>query len=247
MTFNHGVRSSSLLWLIKSVFYLHGKRNVECMLICCTLYFLYKFLWKKLVLLDYVIRNGAIFIKLNDNGAPVTCAESQKGLFEYSKAKNICASLPKTLKKMNFRVEAIPDIPPKVEEQKVIKNTYAPSENVTRWIEKLGQLEDVLTEVSERDEELNVELSDVDLKLQDILHTIELSDKCDMYKSWKIMNEIRDLRKQRRNIKDEKLVLSGIKSQGITYLSRSSVQKCVDGLSKRKYRIRIVEEEEDTW
>ena len=79
--------------------------------------------------MDYVIRNGAIFIKLNDSGAPVTCAESQKGLFEYSKAKNICASLPKTLKKMNFKVEAIPDIPPKVEEQKVvITNTYVPSE-----------------------------------------------------------------------------------------------------------------------
>ena len=148
---------------------------------------------------------------------------------------------------MNFKVEAIPEIPQKVDEQKVITtNTYVPSENVTRWIEKLGQLEDVLIEVSKRDEELNGELSDVDLKLQDILHNIELSDKCDMYKSWKIMNEIRDLRKQRRNIKDEKLVLSGIKSQGITYLSRSSVQKCVDGLSKRKYRIRIVEEEEET-
>ena len=147
---------------------------------------------------------------------------------------------------MNFKVEAMPEIPPKVDEQKVITtNTYVPSENVTRWIEKLGQLEDVLSEVSERDEELNGELSDVDLKLQDILHNIELSDKCDMYKSWKIMNEIRDLRKQRRNIKDEKLVLSGIKSQGITYLSRSSVQKCVDGLSKRKYRIRIVEEDEE--
>ena len=147
---------------------------------------------------------------------------------------------------MNFKVEAIPEIPQKVDEQKVITtNTYVPSENVTRWIEKLGQLEDVLSEVSERDEELNGELSDVDLKLQDILHNIELSDKCDMYKSWKIMNEIRDLRKQRRNIKDEKLVLSGIKSQGITYLSRSSVQKCVDGLSKRKYRIRIVEEDEE--
>ena len=53
MTFNHGVRSSSLLWLIESLFYLHGKRNVECMLICCTLYFLYKFLWKELVLLDF--------------------------------------------------------------------------------------------------------------------------------------------------------------------------------------------------
>ena len=148
---------------------------------------------------------------------------------------------------MNFKVEAIPEIPQKVDEQKVITtNTYVPSENVTRWIEKLGQLEDVLSEVSERDEELNGELSDVDLKLQDILHNIELSDKCDMYKSWKIMNEIRDLRKQRRNIKDEKLVLSGIKTQGITYLNRTSVKKCVDGLSKRKYRIRIVEEEEET-
>lgn len=208
--------------------------------------FLYQFLRKGDDFLDYVIRNGAIFIKLNESGRPVTCAESQKGLFEYSKAKNICASLPKTLKKMNFKVEAIPDIQPKVENQKVITtNTYVPSEKVTRWINKLGQLEDVLNEADERNDELNGELSDVDLKLQDILHNIELSDKCDMYSAWQIVSQIRDLRKQRRNIKDEKLVLSGIKSQGITYLSRTSIQKCVDGLSKRKYRIRIVEEEED--
>ena len=209
-------------------------------------YFLYSFLRKELVFLDYCIRNGAIYIKLNENGAPTTCGESQRGLFEFSKAKNICASLPKTLKKMNFKVEAIPDIPPKSTENKVIAaNTYKPSEKITRWIEKLGQLEDVLNEVGERNEELNVELSDVDLKLQDILHNIELCGKCDMYTAWNTINSIRDLRKKRREIKDEKLVLSGIKSQGITYLSRTSVQKCVDGLSKRKYKIRIVEEEEE--
>ena len=209
-------------------------------------YFLYPFLRTEWIILDYVIRNGAIFIKLNESGAPVTCAESQKGLFEYSKAKNICASLPKTLKKMNFKVEAIPDIQLKVEDQKIITtNAYVPSEKVTRWINKLGQLEDVLNEVDERNDELNGELSDIDLKLQDILHTIELSDKCDMYKSWQMINEIRELRKQRRDIKDEKLVLSGIKSQGITYLNRKSIQKCVDGLSNRKYRIRIVEEDEE--
>ena len=67
-----------------------------------------------MVILDYIIRNsGELYIRLNENGTPITCSESQKGLFEYSKAKNICTSLPKTLKKMNFRVEAIPDIPPK--------------------------------------------------------------------------------------------------------------------------------------
>ena len=198
--------------------------------------------------MDYIIRNsGGLYIKLNENGAPVTCSESQKGLFECSKANNICNSLPKQLKKFKFFVEAVPEIQPKTEEQKVITaNTYKPSENVTRWINELGRCEDILSEASNRYEELNGELSDIDLKLQDLLHTIELSDKCDMYKSWQMINEIRDLRKQRRNIKDEKLVLSGIKSQGITYLSRSSVQKCVNGLSKRKYRIRIVEDEEET-
>ena len=197
--------------------------------------------------MDYIIRNSNnLYIKLNENGQPVTCGNSQKQLFEYSKAKNICGSLPKTIKKLNFFVEALPDISIKDISANEEINTYEPSENVTRWINLLGQCEDVLNEASQRDDELNGELSNVDLKLQDILHTIELSDKCDMYKSWQMINEIRQLRKQRREIKDEKLVLSGIKSQGITYLSRSSVQKCVDGLSKRKYRIRIVEEEEET-
>ena len=197
--------------------------------------------------MDYCIKNNKnVFIKLDNNGSPITCVESVKGIFEYSKARNILDNIPKTLKRLNFKLEAIPEIPQKVENHKAIAtNAYVPSENVTRWINKLGQLEDVLNEVDDRNDELNGELSDVDLKLQDILHTIELSDKCDMYKSWQMINEIRDLRKQRRDIKDEKLVLSGIKSQGITYLSRSSVQKCVDGLSKRKYRIRIVEEEEE--
>ena len=197
--------------------------------------------------MDYIIRNkSGLYVKLNENGTPETCNESQRGLFECSKANNICNSLPKQLKKFNFFVEAVPEILSKIDGQKEITtNTYKPSENVTRWINELGRCEDILSEANNRYEELNRELSDVDLKLQDILHNIELSDKCDMYKSWQMINEIRDLRKQRRNIKDEKLVLSGIKSQGITYLSRSSVQKCVDGLSKRKYRLRIVEEDEE--
>ena len=199
-----------------------------------------------MVILDYIIRNkNGLYIKLNENGTPITCSESQKDLFEYSKANNICNSLPKQLKKFNFFVEAIPEIPPKIEGQNAITITYKPSENVTRWINELGRCEDIISEASNRYEELNVELSEVDLKLQDVLHNIEFADKCDMYSAWQIVSQIRDLRKQRRNIKDEKLVLSGIKSQGISYLSRNSVQKCVDGLSKRKYRIRIVEEDEE--
>ena len=208
-------------------------------------YFLYP--TKGVVVLDYIIRNkSGLYVKLNENGTPETCNESQRGLFECSKANNICNSLPKQLKKFNFFVEAVPEIRPKIDEQNVITtNTYEPSDNVTRWINELGRCEDILSEASNRYEELNGELSDVDLKLQDILHTIELSKRCDMYTAWETINCIRELRKKRREIKDEKLVLSGIKTQGITYLSRTSVKKCVDGLSKRKYRIRIVEEDEE--
>ena len=196
--------------------------------------------------MDYIIRNkSGLYVKLNENGTPETCNESQRGLFECSKANNICNSLPKQLKKFNFFVEAVPEIQPKIYEQNTITtNTYEPSDNVTRWINELGRCEDILSEANNRYEELNGELSDVDLKLQDILHNIELCNKCDMYTAWETINCIRELRKKRREIKDEKLVLSGIKTQGITYLSRTSVKKCVDGLSKRKYRIRIVEEDE---
>ena len=201
-----------------------------------------------MVFLDYIIRNkSGLYVKLNENGTPETCNESQRGLFECSKANNICNSLPKQLKKFNFFVEAVPEIQPKIDEQNVITtNTYEPSDNVTRWINELGRCEDILSEANNRYDELNGELSDVDLKLQDILHNIELCNKCDMYTAWETINCIRELRKKRREIKDEKLVLSGIKTQGITYLNRTSVKKCVDGLSKRKYRIRIVEEEEET-
>lgn len=197
--------------------------------------------------MDYCIKNSKnVYIKLNDNGTPITCSESMKGIFEYSKAMNIIGCLPKTLKRLNFKVEAMPDIQQNTEEEKVIStNTYVPPENVIRWINEIGRCEDILNMAANRDEVLNSELSDVDLKLQDILHEIELSDKCDMYKAWRMINSIRELRKRRRNIKDEKIVLSGIRTYGITYLNRKSVQKCVDGLSKRKYRIRIVEEDEE--
>ena len=94
----------------------------------------YTFFKKGMIKLDYCIKNNKnVFIKLDNNGFPITCVESVKGIFEYSKARNILDNIPKTLKRLNFKLEAIPEIQPKVEEQKVvITNTYIPSENVTR-------------------------------------------------------------------------------------------------------------------
>lgn len=61
--------------------------------------------------MDYVIKNCKnVYIRLNKNGAPVTCVENEKTLFEELKARNILKCLPKTLKRLNFKIEAISDI-----------------------------------------------------------------------------------------------------------------------------------------
>lgn len=72
---------------------------------------------------------------MSENGKPTTCSEENKGLFEFSKAKNILDHLPKTLQKLKFKVEAVPDIPLN---KKVIKKDdhrreeYILTENIAR-------------------------------------------------------------------------------------------------------------------
>ena len=57
-----------------------------------------------------ICNNRRVYIRLAENGRPETCNERDRGEFEYSKARNIVDNLPKVLKKMNFKVEAIPEI-----------------------------------------------------------------------------------------------------------------------------------------
>lgn len=93
--------------------------------------------------MDYVIKNHKdVYIRLNQNGTPVTCAEHEKTLFEQSKAKNILKSLPRTLQRLNFKIEVISDIQQNkkmIGEKDSRREEYIPSENITRWIEKFGK------------------------------------------------------------------------------------------------------------
>lgn len=196
--------------------------------------------------MDYVIKNNKdIYVRLNENGSPITCSEHNKGLFEYNKAKNICCSLPRILKKMNFFVEAVPDILQKEEKGRVITiDTYEPNENITRWINKFGACGDILDEARKRQEELKRQLSNVDKEFQNLIHKIEYEDKVDLYNAWLERNEIKRIREKRRQIKDEILIIQTVLSNGINYLKRDNIQKAVDGLSNRKYKFRIIEEDE---
>lgn len=197
--------------------------------------------------MDYCIKNNKnVFIKLDNNGSPVTCVESVKGIFEYSKARNILDNIPKTLKRLNFRLEAIPDIPQK--EKKVIhkKADRQLSEDITRWVDKFGVCADIFNEAKERENELILELDKSDKELLDLLHIIEIEKPKDMFSGWKLYKDIRNNRERRRNIKDELLIVDNVlKEINPACMQRDRVQKAIDGLFGRKYTFRIVEEGEE--
>ena len=200
--------------------------------------------------MDYVIRNyKGVYIRLNHNGAPVTCAEHEKSLFEQSKAKNILDSLLKTLKRLNFKVEPILDIGQNklnsTADRKVIKNeNYIIPDQITQWIEKFGICDDILKEAQERKEELSRLLSDVDKEFSNMVHKVELEEKIDMYGAWRERMEWQKNRRKRRKIKDELLIISNVLKMDFRNLDRSTIDKAVRGLAKRKFTYRVIEEEE---
>jgi len=185
---------------------------------------------------------------LSENGKPTTCSVFEKGLFEYSKARNIVDHLPKTLKKLGFKAEAVPDINPhsKPVNKKELKNTeYKVPESVSRWIEKFGACADILSEAKSREKELIKDLTKSDKELLDILHVIEMEKSKDLYGGWLIYKKIRENRKKRREYKDEILIVENILGEiDSSCLQREKVKKAIQGLVGRKYRFRIVEEED---
>lgn len=207
--------------------------------------------------MNYCIKNNNnVYIKLDSNGRPVTCVESVKGIFEYSKARNILDHLPKTMKKFHFKVEAIPEIVTKEKEKNIEKETvqkkslqkenYIPSESITRWVEKFGICEDIFNEAKQREEELVIELQNIDKEFLDVLHIIELEKPKDLFGGWKLYKRIKANREQRRYIKDELLIIEDmLKEINPANIQRKRVQKAIDGLLGRKYTFRIVEEDID--
>lgn len=200
--------------------------------------------------MDYIITNlnRKLYIRLNKNGLPETCTREMAQRFESSKARNIVDHLPKTLKKFNFKVEAVPDI---IKDNKIIREDkrekYIPSENITRWIEKFGKCGDILNEAEEREQQLLKDLKDNDKELIDILHIIEIEKSKDLFSSWKLYKRIRNNRIERRSMKDELMIVENVLEQikSISCFHREKIQKAIDGLFNRKYTFRIVEEEED--
>ena len=203
--------------------------------------------------MDYVIKNHKnVFIRLNENGKAVTCTEFDKTLFDYTKAKNVLNSLPKTLKKLNFKIEAIPEVekPKQVvvekKEKKVIQSkNYTPSENLIYWLEKFRLCDDIITEVKGRKEELCVNLSNCDKELSNELHKIELESNKNACAGFLEYKKVKTILEKRRNIKDELMIISNILSMDFRSFDSEDIKKSIEGLSKRKFTLRVIEDCDD--
>lgn len=192
--------------------------------------------------MSYVIKNDKnTYIKLDEGGKPITCCEHSKMLFDKTKANNILSTIPKTLKRMGFKVEAVPE---EKRENDILQNKeYVISENIYRWIDKFGVCEDVFEEAKERRVFLRKEESNLDKELTDIIHIIELSKRKDMYSYWLLTKRIKENREKYRQVTDELTILTNILDRTVhSALKRESVRKSVNGLVNRKYQFRIVDD-----
>lgn len=197
--------------------------------------------------MDYIIRSKHTYIKLDANGTPTTCAKQEARRFEHSKAQHVIEMLPKTLRRFHFKLEAVPEIaPPKKAEpkakdhkpKKVIQEPKDIPDTVMRWVTKVENLNGLAQEASDRIKALDEEYLHIERKETDILHEIELSRKVNACDGYKKFRELKEILEKRREIKDEKLVVSILLENNIGQLAAVDFRRRVEGLKARTYAYR---------
>lgn len=190
--------------------------------------------------MNYIIKNSKnVFIRLGENGQPLTCSDEYKQSFEFSKAKNILGSLPKTMKRMRFRVEPIPEIV-KEKEKEIIEPsvTYEIPKGIDEIKDKLNSCIKLIDELRERKDDIAQELHENNQRFTDVRHKIELEKDKNMYEGYLLYVETRTLLRKRRELKDEKSVIDCVLNMKMSNLSIEQLENMVEGLKNRKYEFR---------
>ena len=196
---------------------------------------------------QYVITDGSRWITKNRNGkyVPTTC-EALADTFGNKEANSVYNNnLSKALKSC-FHVEKIdkpPELVKQITQEETQENTEKVSiaENIQYWVDKVKGLNGLASEAVHRKNELTDQLSTVDKETCDILHYIEFCNlnAAQGYKAYKMLKERRI---RRRSIKNELQVLDIILGKKISETATDEIQKAVEGMDKRKYEPRVMEE-----
>lgn len=216
-------------------------------------FLLCKFIRKGVIIVDYMIVNPqkTLYIR-TENGSPVTCTKQNRQRFEYSKACNILAHLPKTMHKFHFKVEPIresevKDKPPDNDAtpaKRCIKNEYTTPVEVQGWLDRVKECNGLAKDAASRKAELIHQLSNVDKELSNCLHEIELSANMNACNGYKEYRRTKIILERRRVIKDELSIVESILTSNLQSMATDRIQKVVNGLGKRKFVIRDVDLDE---
>mgnify|MGYP001623035811 CR=1 FL=1 len=194
--------------------------------------------------MDYVIvsPDKKVYIRLDSDGRPVTCAKSSAQHFEFSKAKNVTDNLPKTMKRFRFSVEAVPEISlPKEDEgidQIIVCENYEAPPGVVNWVERVNQCATLMRDAKKRKKELLHDLSNADKQINNLRHEVRLGKPLNACLGYKKYRQWKTLEENRGAVKDELYVVNEILNSNLSDLDEKRMKNIISALKDRVFEIR---------
>lgn len=223
--------------------------------------------------MNCLITNGSTYIKLDENGQPVTCVKHAAQIFPEEKARNILNCLPKTFKKFHFKIKPIYiNETSQIETPQITESDLEEIQSMDDWYEdynnagdkdnfhvysgktSIEELEDVPGELkrivrilSQMDiyiENMEYMQRELDLKILDIRHYIRNNEtKLGSVHMGKIGYMLQDLERQRAECKMNKNSCL-IFQKDFERFRKSKYIKVLDEMSSSEYRYRRLDQEE---
>lgn len=221
--------------------------------------------------MDYcliVCHKRNLYLKLGENGSPITCSKKDAKVFTEKKARNVINKLPKFLKSMGFRIEPVipsdneeddgsdveetittiiskkkQDYKPKRKREVIKNDSYQVPDNVMTWVERVESCNRLTSDADKRKTELIECLSNVDKSLSNILHKIELSPDMNACMGYMQYKELKICLRKRRMIKDEIYIIEIIlAAKENKFPSSQKIQNGIKHLENRIFKVREIEE-----
>lgn len=187
----------------------------------------------------YVLYNNKYYLMQNaiKQFVPTTELNEAFQFFDKIKAENALANLPKQTRNLGYFVIQISNT-----DKPVDFNQFTDIElvNYDSALAQIGSFCDLHDQLVARAPWIDHKLTEVDNKIQDVLHAIEFNsyNARDGYKIYKLLH---DLRLERRKYKDEQIIADVMKS-GFAGSNWELARTRVDDLKDRQYHVREMEE-----
>ena len=126
-------------------------------------------------------------------------------------------------------------------EENSIRYPILPDNETDNWIEKIGQVVDVISDLETKKKQVAEKLQIVQMKIVDVEHYIEFNN-LNAAEGWGCYKMLQDLLKERRKYKDTLMIIGIIEDSNLDVKSFTSLCKRIEGLKHRSYAPRALPE-----